>query len=207
MSSIKNTGTLLFLAGIEISLLVDLAEFLYPGYSVSQNYISDLGVGPGPTGAIFTFSLVLFGGLLILSAYFLKKNGGFAHLWTLILISGLGAIGVGLFNENSFMVGNTPVLHMLSALVAFLFGNIGAIYSMRNVRPPFSYFGLLLGALGLVAFGLLLLGRIYQPLFFGLGPGGMERMAFYPPMFWVLGFGAYLMAIGQDERPLSSSGS
>jgi hypothetical protein len=30
--------------------------------------------------------------------------------------------------------------------------------------------------------------------FLGLGAGGMERMIFYPAMFWAIGFGAYLLA-------------
>ena len=36
----------------------------------------------------------------------------------------------------------------------------------------------------------------------GLGLGGIERMAFYPAMFWVMAYGVYLMAEeGAAVRP------
>jgi len=54
---LTNPGLWLFLAGLEILFLVHIAEFLYPGYSVSKNYISDLGVGPQPSRAIFTVAI------------------------------------------------------------------------------------------------------------------------------------------------------
>jgi hypothetical protein len=43
-------GSWLLYASLEVLFLVNIAEFLYPGYSVSQNYISDLGVRPEPHG-------------------------------------------------------------------------------------------------------------------------------------------------------------
>jgi hypothetical protein len=45
-------GSWLLYASLEVLFLVNIAEFLYPGYSVSQNYISDLGVRPEPHGIL-----------------------------------------------------------------------------------------------------------------------------------------------------------
>jgi hypothetical membrane protein len=73
--------------------------------------------------------------------------------------------------------------------MAFFFGNLAVIYSSKMVRPPLSYLFILLGLIGLSALALFG-GSIYL----GLGAGGMERMIFYPAMFWAIGFGAYLLA-------------
>ena len=40
----KIAGTLLLVGGIQFVVAVVIAESIYPGYSVSQNVISDLGV-------------------------------------------------------------------------------------------------------------------------------------------------------------------
>jgi hypothetical membrane protein len=80
-------------------------------------------------------------------------------------------------------------VHALFALLAFLFGNLAVIYSSKMVRPPMSYLFILLGLIGLSALALFA-GNTYA----GLGAGGMERMIFYPAMFWAIGFGAYLLA-------------
>jgi hypothetical membrane protein len=79
--------------------------------------------------------------------------------------------------------------HVVSAFLAFGFGNLAAIYCFKIAPPPFSYFSLILGVIGLSA--LVLLGA---GVYFGLGVGGMERMIFYPGVFWALSYGAYLTA-------------
>ena len=42
----KTAGILFFIASAQLVLGLIVAEALHPGYSVSGNYISDLGVGP-----------------------------------------------------------------------------------------------------------------------------------------------------------------
>jgi len=109
-------------------------------------------------------------------------------------ISGIGAIGVGVFNMDYI-----PLVHRASALFAFLFGNLAALYSYRLVRPPLSYVFALLGLTGISALALYG-GKIYL----GLGVGGMERLILYPAIFWAIGFGSYLAA--DAKRPLSQQG-
>lgn len=164
--------------------MVHLAEFLYPGYSTSQNYISDLGVGPTLSRWIFTGAIILFGLIALVTAALLRLRPGKSHVWSLLALSGIGAIGVGVFNENYI-----PTVHAFFALLAFLFGNVAVIYSSKMVHPPLSYSFILLGLIGLSALALLA-GTTYL----GLGAGGMERMIFYPAMFWAISFGTYLMA-------------
>jgi hypothetical membrane protein len=166
-----------------VLFLVHLAEFLYPGYSVSQNYISDLGVGPEPSRSIFTVALIGFGLMVLMAAALIRSEDKKNLLWLFFGLSGIGALGVGVFNENMVLP------HSLFALMVFFFGNIAAIYSFTRVRSPFSWISAALGLLGLSALVLLLTGT-----YFGLGVGGMERMVFYAGILWALAYGGYLLS-------------
>ncbi|MCU0861661.1 MAG: DUF998 domain-containing protein, partial [Methanomassiliicoccales archaeon] len=174
----------LMLGSLLVLFMVHIAEFVYPGYSVSENYISDLGVGPWPSWAIFSVGVMAFGLIALLVAALLYKRMK-GPLWLFLAIGGVGAVGVALFNED------TGAPHVLSAFLAFLFGNLAAIASYKVTRPPFSFFALALGMTGLGALVLLGLG-----VYLGLGVGGMERMIFYPVAFWALAYGAYLCSEG-----------
>jgi len=180
---LRSPGLWLLLGGLEFLFLVHLSEFLYPGYSVSDNYISDLGIGPMLPSVVFTIAVILFGLMALWAAVLLRQTLKESKLWLILVLTGIGAIGVGVFNEDY------PIVHRPSALLAFFFGNLAALYSYRLVRPPLSFVFALLGLIGLSALGLYG-GGIYL----GLGIGGMERMILYPAMFWAIGFGAYLLA-------------
>jgi len=171
------------LGTLQFAMLLLISEFLYPGYSVSKNYISDLGVGPEPSRTIFTISIILFGASIILASYLALKAGNDLRFSVLLALSGAGAIGVGLFNELDH-----TALHIVSASLAFGCGGLAAVVSSRWSQPPYSHISVFLGLVSLAALALLI-SRSYL----GLGPGGMERMAAYPILFWALGLGAYLM--------------
>lgn len=67
----KIAGALIFVGAVQFILCMIMAECLYPKYSVSENYISDLGVGA--TAPIFNISVFLLGATVAASAYFLKR--------------------------------------------------------------------------------------------------------------------------------------
>lgn len=188
MLNLRSPGLLLFIGGLEALFLIHLAEFLYPGYSVSEDYISELGVGPTGPRIVFTIALVAFGLLVLMAAWQLREKDRASKLWLLLMVSAIGAIGVGVFDMDNF-----NALHGLSALLAFLFGNLAAVYSSKMARPPASHLFVVLGVLGLAS--LALLGGEVD---LGLGLGGIERMVFYPAMFWLISFGTYLMAEEDD---------
>ncbi len=194
MARSTKAGMIIVVASVELLFLVHIAEFLYPGYSVSQNYISDLGVGPSPSKEIFTLGVLAFGLLVLLAAsrLYLKKE---SWLWSLFAVSGVGAVGVAVFNESY------EILHPLFSLLAFLFGNLAAIYvfvKLRSSYPLLAYLSLGLGLTGVVA--LVLLG---SGTYLGLGPGGMERLVFYSGTLWALAYGAWLYALEETARPSS----
>jgi hypothetical membrane protein len=179
-------GTLFFIAASQFVLGLIVSEALYPNYSISGNYISDLGVGP--SSMIFNSSVFLLGLLIIIGAYFLHRAFNSKLLTALLILTAIGAMGVGVFTENSGSI------HSAVSFIAFLFGGLSAIFSFKLLKTPFS---LLAVILGLMTLGSLVLfaGKIYL----GLGSGGMERMVVYPILMWGAGFGGHLIACPQKE--------
>jgi len=168
-----------------------LAEAVYPGYSVAHNYISDLGVWGTISAVIFNPSVMIFGIAIIAASFFIKRHfqlGKPAYLYT---IAGAGSLGVGIFPADTFVVGGIPVLHSISALLAFVVGALSAIVTYKITKPPFRYISAFLGAFSLVAFAVFLATRDATAL--GIGAGGLERMVAYPTTLGLIAFGGYLL--------------
>ena len=191
----KIAGTLLFLGALQFVIGLNLAEDLYPGYSVSMNYISDLGATCDgtcsivqPSSTIFNSSVTILGLLVLVATFFIYRAFRAKLLSTLLVLAGIGATGVGIFSETS------PIMHWIVSLIAFLFGGLSAIASYKIERPPKSYLSVILGVLTLAALFLFVSGEFLGlGNFVGLGPGGVERLVVYPVMLWVIGLGSYMM--------------
>lgn len=185
-------GIVFFVATAQFFVGMLIAEALYPGYSISGNYISDLGatctdtmgcVIHQPTANIFNGSIILLGLLAIFGAYLLWRASMGLILSILVALLGVGTIGVGTLTE---VYG---VAHSIVSLIAFLFGGLGAIWAYTVVKSPFRYVSVILGVAVLAALVLYVSNTML-----GLGVGGMERMVVYPEILWGLGFGAHLTA-------------
>jgi len=177
----KVAGALFFVAASQFVIGLVVAEARYAGYSISANYISDLGVGP--SAMIFNSSVFLMGLLILIGAYFFQRAFNFKLLTVLLVLTAIGAMGVGVFTENSGSV------HHVVSLIAFLFGGLSSIASYRLVKQPLSVIAVILGLMALGALGL-----YGAQIYLGLGAGGMERMIVYPILMWGAGFGGYLLA-------------
>ena len=186
-------GALLFLAGVIIIMGIITAETLYPGYSTARNMISDLGatmppdsIVIEPSASIFDASMIA-AGLLILFAAFSLHCESRDRLFTMLLaLLGTGVLGIGLFT------GRYGTIHTLLALLAFISGGLVCIAAWRVVRPPFSWFSVILGVISLSTLGSFYFLSGSGPLM-ALGPGGLERWVAYPVVLWLTGYGGYLM--------------
>jgi hypothetical membrane protein len=192
----KLAGVLFFLAVTQFVLCLIIAEALYPGYSVSDNYISDLGVGP--SAIVFNSSAFLLGLLLLAGTYLQRRSPNFKTLNILLLLMAIGAMGVGVFTKD-FTLAHGAVSSM-----AFFFAGLSAIASFKVLQKPLSLISIVLGAMTLTALALFSAGIItsgsltsniaYDSSFFlGLGPGGMERMIVYPALMWLAAFSGHLV--------------
>lgn len=174
----KIAGIIILIGITQFMLFMKIAEFLYPNYSVANNYISDLGVGP--VSYIFNISIILLGILGMIGAYLLFNwNKIFS---VLLFISSLGAFGVGLFPENM------GILHAIPSLITFLFSSITAIYSYKIEKTTAKFIWPILGIISLISL-ILFITKNY----IGLGPGGMERMIVYPVFIWLIGISVSIM--------------
>jgi len=177
----KAAGALLFIGSAQFIIGMVVAEAVYLGCSVSQNFISDLGVGPA--ALIFNTSVFLLGLMVVASAYFIDREFGNRLVTALFCLTGAGAIGVGAFPENFGLI------HLAVSLLTFLFGGLSAIAAYKLEKPPLNYFSVVMGVISLLALLLFSTG-----IFLGLGQGGMERMVVYPLLLWAIGLGGYLMS-------------
>jgi hypothetical membrane protein len=175
-------------------------------YSYRRNYISDLGAlscaggGCSPLHALMNASFVLQGVLIFSGAFVvwpLFPRGALSRLALgLVAASGLGVALVGLAPEDS-----VPSWHYLGAAENLLFCNAGAaligVALLRDGSAPRAV-GLLSLAFGLI--GLAGLGGLASGHDFGLGLGGVERVAAYPFPLWIAGMGAWLIG-ATESRP------
>lgn len=174
-------GVCLLVGAAQFLTLMMAAEALAPGYIISDRPISDLGVGA--TAGLFNGSIIALGLLILLGGYLLHRTQEEWLVTVPVLLTGIGAVGVGVFPET------TGAPHGIAALIAFVFGNLAAILAYRLEPPPLRWISPALGILGLAALGLGLSGT-----YLGLGFGGMERMVAYPALLWAVAFGAFLMS-------------
>jgi hypothetical membrane protein len=183
----KIAGLLFFIGGVQNILGLIIAEALYPGYSTSENYISDLGIGP--SSLVFNSSIFLLGVLIVGGAFFIHRAYNLKLLSIVVAISGVGAMGVGLFPMDA------GVLHGVFSLITFLFAGLSAILSYKLQKPPLYYFSLVLGSFSLLALLLFASG-----IYLSLGKGGMERMIAYPVLLWNIWFSGQLMSNSGDKE-------
>ena len=91
-------GVLLFVFAVQFTIMLFITEALYHGYSIANNYISDLGVGP--TGFLFDTSISVLGIAVIASAFFVYRGFDVKVFPILLGLTGVGALLVGVFNES-----------------------------------------------------------------------------------------------------------
>jgi hypothetical membrane protein len=197
LSNTKAAGALLLVGGVQFVIALVIAEAVYPGYSVSANYISDLGVWGEPSALVFNPSIILFGLTVLASSYFIQKHFGNRLITVLLAVAGAGALGVGIFPENTFVVNDVSVIHSISALLAFVGGGATAIATYKITKPPFRYLSAILGAATLTATALFATTRDMGYL--GIGVGGMERMMAYPTLLWIISLGGYLLGTADEK--------
>jgi hypothetical membrane protein len=197
----KLAGILFFVAVTQFALCLIVAEASYKGYSISDSYVSDLGVGP--SAFVFNSSVFTLGLLIAFGAYFLGRDSRLKTVRILLLLMSVGAMSVGIITKD-FTLGHGAV-----SSAAFFFGGLSAIASSQALKKPLSFVGVILGALSIGALALFSVGMVasgsisstvaYDSIFYlGLGPGGMECMVIYPLLMWLALFGGQLTVQRQE---------
>ena len=195
-----NIGGVLYIVAVFQFFIFELvSETLYPGYSVANNYISDLGatcVNPPstascvvhqPSATIFDTSLLLLG-LLLLVGTFLAYRG--TRKKPYFIVTSVGDIAIllaGVFPEN------TGWIHADISVILFPLAGISLILAWSIVKGGSAFRYLI------VAFGVL---TLYFNSFSvsAVGVGGSERLLVLSILSGILALGGYLA--GRDSSPL-----
>ncbi len=193
LDNARLAGTLLLAGSIQFTISILIAEAIYPGYSTSANFVSDLGVWGKQSAALFNPSIALLGILNISSSYFIKKQFNLGKVAYLFSLASIGTLMVGLFPENTVLIDGFPLIHGIAALLLFLMNAAAAIAAYTYTKSPFRIISIILGIISLVSFVLFLTTGAYGYL--GIGGGGMERMIVYPILLWTISFGGYLLGL------------
>jgi hypothetical membrane protein len=160
-----------------------IARLGWPGqYSMTGNWISDLGAANSPRHWVMNSSFVVQGVLISVGAILMRRlfpaKGSYRVALLLFLVSGVGVLVVGLVPEDS-----DAQVHRVAALAHLLAGNlamilIGVAMVAGAARVRFrGVITLLAGLLGLTALVLLGLGE--------KNVGTFERLAAYPLTLWL----------------------
>jgi hypothetical membrane protein len=170
-------------------------------YSWARNNISDLGNAHcalqsepepryicSPEHSLMNDSFVALGVLLVVGA---ALTGG--SLWRRSRTAAVSRLLLACAGAGFVLAGLAPSdvdenQHALGALLIMAAGNIGLVLTgfalAEHVAAPLRWGTSLLGVTAITAFGLFLAQH-----YLGLGMGGMERVAAFPLLLWVLAVG------------------
>ena len=181
----KIAAALIMVAAAELVASILVAQHLYPGYSLNNNYISDLGVGS--TAGLFNTAVAGFGIMLAVSALFIYLSGRPFRAFG-FLVAGIGGFGVGAFPES------TGLPHIISATVVFGSVAVMALLYIRVFKGPVRLYTAASGLLGIGILALFILGLVAGVhLNIGLGKGGFEEILFYNELLWAFVTGTLMV--------------
>lgn len=183
-------GGLIFVGILQFILAVLIGEGTtnHPNYSSAIHYVSTLG--SGSTTLLFSFSVALMGLFLVVCTYFVHKEYGERIPSVLLLLSGVSAIGVGVFPENvrpfhGIFTGFVFLFAALFLISAFKFGHHLTNYLI-------SITGCVILVLLFVLFPYLGLEVESQAQFLGFYKGTLERIVIYLTLTSFLLLGGFL---------------
>ncbi len=179
---------MLLMGSIQYIVVQLICEAVYPNYSISANFISDLGVWGQPTAAAFNASIVLLGATVFASAFLMRKQLGLGWKFWLFAVASAGYMLIGLFPEDGYGIEALSIFHASGAIMGFVVGGAAALSAATFTRRPFKQLSAVLGALTLVAAVLFI-----AEADLGLGIGGIERVMTYPLLLWYVALGGYLL--------------
>jgi len=221
---------MLFVGNTVFVLGLTVAESVFPGYSVSRDFISDLGAPiavplnpPGiltihqPASIIYILSLSILTILSLEAAWQFRQTFPAKRFWKVFFVFAAGLVALPLsyipyyvYADQQIMqpISNVPALLIAGAIVhdalsglVFFFGGLSAVESRKLVMKPLDR---LFPIAGIITISAAVLSGVGVNL--GLGPGGIERIVAYPILVWALAFGGYLIGTNVGSVPPLTTG-
>jgi len=147
---------------------------------------------------LYNTSIFILGACVAAGAYFLYEATKGRIVPFLIGMSGIGAMGLGIFP------GYLQPMHSIATLVAIFFGAFGAVTSYKVQKKPMAYFSVMMGLMALGA-SILFFPYLGFPTgstvtYLGMAKGSLERWAIYPILVWLIVFGSYLVGAAEGKE-------
>lgn len=196
------TGALFLILGpLEFIAVMIVTQLYYSGYSLTTNYISDLGnTANSPLWYVFSAGIIVLGvlaflGLLLLWNTFPSGTLRVTGL-SLLLLASVAAIVIGFFPEN---VNGT--VHDTASLLVFLPGGLGLValgasMGERTGWEAIRWVSVILGLVTLVALVVFLFTNFGANQY----PGLLERLVVFPILLWGIVVGAYVVRLPVRAR-------
>lgn len=204
-SPLKIAGVLYVLGVFQFFIFEVVAEALFPGYSVANNYISDLGgacVNPPsilhcvvhqPSARIFDTTVLLLGLMLFAGACFVYLGTRKKLYFVASAVAGAAILLDGVFPEN------TGLPHAILSVILFYFLGISLVLAWTISRGDVTRY------LAVAFGGLTLFFNVYDVASGTIGVGGQERLLVLSALVGLLVLGGFLT--GQDSpRPRANTG-
>jgi len=181
-------GLLLVIGSIQWFFIVLISEGLYPGYVSSFHYVSTLGTGQ--TANLYNASTFLLGVCVVTASILIHRFKPSRLFFALLLIAGLGALGLGVFPEDS------RPMHGIVTPITLIFGGLAGAFAFKVQSRPLSYLSMILGA-GSIVMGLLFIPYMglsveSDVMYLGFYKGTLERIVIYPLILWMMTLGSQL---------------
>jgi hypothetical membrane protein len=181
-------GLLLAIGSIQWFFIVQISEGLYPGYVSSIHYVSTLGTGQ--TANMYNASTFLLGVCVVTASFLIHRFKPSKLFFALLLIAGLGAMGLGVFPEDS------RPMHGIVTPITLIFGGLAGSFAFKVQPKPLSYLSMILGA-GSIVTGLLFIPYMglsveSDVMYLGFYKGTLERIVIYPLILWMMTLGSQL---------------
>lgn len=182
-------GVLQFIAGMVI------AQLGFKDYSLTGNYISDLGGPQSPLAWVFNDTIRILGvlgflGVIMIRSAFPDRLTAKVGLWFLA-VAVVGAFLVGTYPETSPELGGN--IHSVVSAITFIGSGLAlvtlSLAMFRDTRwEGYRGYTFLSGIVTLIALVL-----FQENLNGPLGVGGMERLIVAPILLWALLIGIHLL--------------
>ena len=181
-------GGLFYVGILQFVIAVLIGEGIAIDYNSAFHYVSTLGTGS--TAFLFSFSVAFLGLCMVFSSYFLQKEYNEILPTLLLFLTGISAIGVGVFPEN------VRPFHGIFTGLVFLFAALFLLFSFKLDRSPLFYLLSLMGGVILLLLFILFpyLGLEVESSvqFLGLFKGTLERFIIYLTLLSYLLLGGLL---------------
>ena len=191
-------GAIFWILTVEFFVAQFVAQAAWPGYSLVDEDISNLGLvctdaatACSPLNLVFNGGMFLNGLLVLLGVWFTRKlwpRGAMTTtaLWLLAVGGGDGSMLVGLFPLNVFLP-----LHMAGAILALFVAGFGMLAMAAVLWRTYRGFAIYTLATGIVTLAAFVLYAL--ELYLGLGRGIMERIAAWPHTLWYVVAGTLIL--------------